>query len=249
MVQEHFKEIASEIRSDLDGNFERIRKESTEALVKKFGDQGHTVANSFVQAFEELNDFIRGQLLGAVLDAISKHGEPEDVRFGRTFLFNSDIAIQRSAIRILSKHGNTTDAESLSKLALQSSGDIKADAAVAALKLNSGVNGIATDFLKTEDPVLVALALKGMDPLPEEEALKGVEFLLSGEKTETRVKAIAYCAKSCSSTLLEKFLEKYLQKDSYYYNVVCWLDRVLYSPLPGLKEFYLRRLAEELERD
>lgn len=245
LVQEHFKEMTSEIRSDLNGNFERIKKEATENLERTFGDRGHSIAESF----NDLNDFIRGKFVRAALEVISEQGEAEDITFGRKFLFDSDTMIQRFAIRLLDKHGNPTDVESLVKLVLQSSGEIKVAAAATALKLTPGVNGVATDFLKTEDPVLVALTLTSIGLLPEEEALKTVEFLLSSEKAETRLKAVAYCAGSCSPALLKQFLEKYLQRDSYYYNVVCWFDRILYAPLPKLKQFYMSRLAEKLGRD
>jgi hypothetical protein len=39
-------------------------------------------------------------------------------------------------------------------------------------------------------------------------------------------------------------LEATLRKEKYYYNVVTWQDRLLYSPEP-LADFFLRKLAEE----
>jgi hypothetical protein len=39
-------------------------------------------------------------------------------------------------------------------------------------------------------------------------------------------------------------LESYLEKETYYYNVLTWLDRLLYSPSP-LREMFVRELEKE----
>jgi len=36
---------------------------------------------------------------------------------------------------------------------------------------------------------------------------------------------------------VEELLDEYLAKPTYYYNVVCWIDRVLYAPQLMRREF------------
>jgi len=45
---------------------------------------------------------------------------------------------------------------------------------------------------------------------------------------------------------LERLLERYTtEQGSYYYDVVCWIDRILWSP-PRLREMHRRQLRERL---
>ena len=45
---------------------------------------------------------------------------------------------------------------------------------------------------------------------------------------------------------LERFLNDYVQNETYYYNVVCWLDRILYAPR-SFKIMFRKQLAEKLK--
>lgn len=61
--------------------------------------------------------------------------------------------------------------------------------------------------------------------------------LLGEPKDANRVQAILCLSKKLSHDELEQILEEYVARDSYFYNVACWLDRILYAPT--LSENYL----------
>ena len=46
---------------------------------------------------------------------------------------------------------------------------------------------------------------------------------------------------------LRALLEQCVRRESYYYNIVAWLDRLLYAP-SLLREMYLRELQEKMFR-
>ena len=70
------------------------------------------------------------------------------------------------------------------------------------------------------------------------------EELLDDQSDGTRVRSLYYLSKYTDERGLEDLLSGYLSKESYYYNVVTWLDRLLYSSLP-LKEMFTRELEKE----
>jgi hypothetical protein len=66
--------------------------------------------------------------------------------------------------------------------------------------------------------------------------------VLAKDKWDTvRLRVLAYFIEKYSVEELERLLERYFQRysngETYYYDVVCWLDRVLYAPT-RLKETY-----------
>jgi len=74
-----------------------------------------------------------------------------------------------------------------------------------------------------------------------------VQSLLYSNRSDLRIKGLAFLARTRSRQELVSLLEKYPTGSStYYYNVVCWLDRILFSP-EQLRGEYLKRLQAKLE--
>src|SRR5262249_8702372 len=69
--------------------------------------------------------------------------------------------------------------------------------------------------------------------------------LLRHAKTEVRNLAIAYFITRYPKEHLEDLLREYLELPTYYYNVVCWFDRALYSPA-ALVPAYRKRFQKEI---
>lgn len=70
--------------------------------------------------------------------------------------------------------------------------------------------------------------------------------MLYDEKDDVRLIALSYLANAFSYDELESVLENYPNNYRYYYyNVICWLDRILYAP-SGLREMFSDRLKENL---
>jgi SOS response regulatory protein OraA/RecX len=68
---------------------------------------------------------------------------------------------------------------------------------------------------------------------------------LHDNKEGKRVRAVFYLQQHAKSKEeLEKVLRDYQERESYYYNVVTWLDRLLYAP-DLLREDFRRRLRKE----
>ena len=72
--------------------------------------------------------------------------------------------------------------------------------------------------------------------------------MLLNKDNDIREITVAYLMKELEQrrSSLEQVLDKYLENDSYYYNVVCWLDRILYAPRT-FKMIFRKQLAAKLD--
>ena len=78
-----------------------------------------------------------------------------------------------------------------------------------------------------------------------DEVKRVMESHLGRENEQIRTIALAVLVKAASETELRDVLARYLEQGHYYYNIVSWLDKVLYAPC-ALKEMYKRKLEEKI---
>jgi hypothetical protein len=69
--------------------------------------------------------------------------------------------------------------------------------------------------------------------------------LLNDEQASNRAQGVHYLSKRLGREELEQLLDEYPNEGTYYYDVVTWLDRLLYAP-QSLREMFLRDLDEEV---
>lgn len=179
---------------------------------------------------EKVSGIIISKYIQVALYAIAANGNSEDVIWGRRFI-NSDVnEIQIMAIEILKKFGTKDDAKLLLDVALNGTYKVSNEATKLALKLDPGVNGIAKYFFESNNPTLICLTIANL----QEDNLKYFKHtmipLLRSEHDLVRRDSYLYLAINCTPTELENILNEYVKQNSYYYDVVCWLDSILYAP-------------------
>jgi hypothetical protein len=76
------------------------------------------------------------------------------------------------------------------------------------------------------------------------EAMDLFAELLESENATERERAVYFFSKRLDRESLADLLEGQFEKETYYYNVVTWLDRLLYAPKP-LPDFFRRQLERE----
>ena len=235
----HFSRVSGRIRSDLQDRFETLRSNSIKNLYASCGE----LANDLVKNFAEKggDDYVRDRFVAAALAGLAESGEPGDVVIARQYLERGD-AVRVEAVRILSRFGEASDADTLFSIARTSYGQLKEHAAKAAIKLLPGSDGALRLLLEGEDRILMKLAVNALlDEDPEKVGLL-LEPLLDRKDDNIRLVALTYFLRRYSDEQLEQLLHQYLDKPSYYYNIVCWLDRILFAP-PPLKDHFRRELA------
>ena len=100
-------------------------------------------------------------------------------------------------------------------------------------------------MLDTESSTLVGTVVKYLQDSLVEETAKLLEPLLSHKNDDIRLKALVFFGRNLSAEELEELLTRYVSRGSYYYNVVCWLDRILYGP-SSFRDIFSKQLESKL---
>jgi HEAT repeat protein len=242
LATDHFDAIKGELRTDLDNGFERVRKQSIDWVEAKFGTE---YAKKLVEHFKDLDNFIRSQFVEAALTGLAINGEASDIRFGRQYLATDSASDTKiAAVRIVCRFGTAEDVPALLSVAKDGWGEARDEAGACALRLSPNPFEAARELIQSTSPKLVQAGYAWLYDQNSREAADFFETLLDSGSEKERLRAIYYFSKRRTSEELESVLEATLRKEKYYYNVVTWLDRLLYSPEP-LADFFLRKLAEE----
>lgn len=269
LAEDHFDQFSVRLRADLQDSFRSIKQKRIQdyrdAIVKMIRHKnGKELTDShieekhhkfiegmmekYIKEYEGIEDYNAGQFISAALSGLVKNGESSDLPFARRFLAERKPqyywAVETDAIRLIQRFGDESDVDSLLAVAQEAYGEIKELAAQTALQLSPGVNGVAKRFLEGDDSTLFRLASDALitEHLPEVKLL--MESYLASDTNYKRSTAVLFLVRTCSPGELRQVLERYIQRDSYFYNVVCWLDRVLFAPEP-VKSAFMQDLEKE----
>ncbi len=244
-----FDQRQDQIRADLRDGFARIKEASVARSRVRFGE----VAEEVLKQWVDLDDFIRSGFAAGALAGIATGGQSADADLARGYLPQGrkdvryeDQALQ--AIRVLQRFGSSADVQQLLKLATVTFGELKSASAAAALRLTKDVFDTSRHLLESDDSRLVGLAVEALWEKSPERVVELLYPYLHSEKEASRTRVVAYFAHRHSGKELQDLLQRYLNEETYYYNVVCWFDRALHAPRP-LKDAFLKQLRDSLAKD
>ena len=223
----YFQLIKGRIRSDLNQNFESLRKESESRFINQYGEG----AELYLKNLEDKTiQFLKDRFVSAALEGLSKNGKKSDIKFARKYLNNTDFNIaDNSAIEIIRKYGDSSDVESLLRSSSNTYGETSRNAAEVAYLYTSNKGNFIKRMLSSENSNFVDIGLKILSKSKIPNKIKIAKTLLKNDKDEIRIKGLSIIFKKYSIKELEKFLTDYTKQKTYYYNVVTWIDRCLYS--------------------
>lgn len=266
LAERHFDRVAAQVRDDLRGKFERLREgwardavNNVMAEVRKKGlpisdeeQLRERIKNSIHKGAgysSEIEEMIYREFAAAAIAGLVEHGEPHDVALARELLANRKKSsyygeAEAQAVRLIARFGDTGDLDALVEVAGGAHGDTKELAARTALRLSPGSEGVAKQFAGMKDSTLFRLALESLQTESSTSRRSFAEPFLSDAENFKRMEAIRFLAKASTPEELKDILSTYLMQSIYYYNVVCWLDRVLFSPAP-LREAYVGELGRD----
>jgi hypothetical protein len=241
LAVDHYDAVRNDIGADLENGFERVRQLSIAKIDSMMGTE---YAKKFAERFKKFDDFILSQFVEAALVGLASNGQLSDLRFGRKYLSSEGSATQLAAVRIVRRFGTSEDVPALLQISRESWGEARDEAGAAALYLSSNPVAVALELVQSNSPTLVGT---GYDWLYKQVSPEVEEFFnasLESESDTARIKALYYFSRSRSSGCLESMLEAQMNRATYYYNVVTWLDRLLYSPAP-LRDFFVKDLERQ----
>jgi hypothetical protein len=266
----HYHDESVQIESDLSNKFSYIREKAISKIKKDLGksadkmivnlkksakNQGKNIptelftqqfwknANKAIVELQEVDEFILGNFTIAALAGIALNGDPSSIRFGRQYLNHENTLVKKEALKIIERFGDSSDIPALIDLAKNSQGDLKIKSSALALTFASTYNEAVIPLIKTEDIQLVAQSIKHIWKDDLRKTRPVLEPLLKNRNDEIRKKAISYFVDKMSRKKLEIMLNQNLERTTYYYNIIHWLDKAIYAP-KIVKASLLKNLSE-----
>jgi hypothetical protein len=267
LARYHFASVSARLRTDLTEEFQADEHRFLEVATTKWAEFYSKPEGSYFQyglsmlsGRPRLNEeeytpeasakreakSTKNRYIAAALSGIVANGSVADVEFGRKYLSSDNYDVRLEAVRIIERFGDENDVPALIDTAKTTEGILQETTTRAALNRTSDVRENARALMLTTKDVVIGITigyLLNQRNLPRT-ALFLEPFLL--EKSDVvRKKTVAFFVTKLSEEELTQLLLKYTGQATYYYDVVCWLDRVLYAPQP-LKEVYRRKLEDEI---
>jgi hypothetical protein len=237
LATNHYDAIRDVLRTDLETNFARVRQQSIEAFNSRYGPEAGA---KIVDDFGKYEDFIKSRFVAAGLSGIAANGEPSDIRFGRQYLTSEKDYVKLPAVRIVSRFGTAEDVPSLLEIAKNHWGDARDEAGLAALRLTTQPFEVARELAQSGHQTLVQAGFDWLYEQDSDEVVKFFEGLLNSDGPSDRERAV-YFFSVRQQKENAAILERQFDRETYYYNVVTWLDRLLYAPEP-LRAFFAGQL-------
>ena len=246
LAVKHFRFLKERIRADLDSEFETLKSESENKWIEIDGDFGKKLSKE-INSKPEVINFYRERYILAALAGLSIHGKKEDVKYAREYLSNKKYEEDNfEALKIILHFGDKSDIEMLDKIALNSYEKTKMIAIEALFKFSEDRDSrLALIINKDETIYKTSLQMLLKYDLPYK--IEIARILLKSEIEDRRLDGLAILLHYLNETELEKFLDEYLKQDTYYYNVVTWLDKCLYA-VGIFKDLFKSKMLARLEK-
>jgi hypothetical protein len=185
-------------------------------------------ASGTIEAFERRAWILQLFCARAALQGLCSLGQGQDREIALRWVTKENLLVRIPAIDLLLKTALPEDADILTDLAVTSFGR-QLQCAEAAFDQSPSQDEPGLHLLRHGDNLVKRIALCLLSQrrilIPDEE----VQPLLRSEDTELRLSALAYLAAVHDEDFLSSLLASYLS-GYHYYNVVVWLDRLLYAP-------------------
>ena len=248
LATEHFEEFGDRLRRDLAEGFETFRAESRErelaalepslrraieALDWEGNDERTARAVEKYHSFLEGGEWNERAFTLAALRGIALHGERADAGLVRPHLLAEEAEVREAAAAALARVGGPDDVEALVAAAARRGGE---PFALAALAISPAPGGAATLLIDSPRSGAAIAAARHLHSRAAEISEGTVELLLAHSEADVRRIGVAVVVARAGeeSDPLEAQIERLLAGETYYYNVLALLDRLLHAP-PDLR--------------
>lgn len=243
LAVEHYKDFENILRKDIKSDFETIKLKSIKNFTTKYRITNEGEVDALLKN-ENINKFIKSEFISSALEGLLQHGNKNDVKYARKYLGKTNYnTADRVAIEMIAKYGNTADCKMLLNYAFNSKSEYKILPIKTVLSLRKNLSNIISSMLKSNDKDLLKIALLNLDSLKSQNNTKVAKEFLKNDDEAVRLISIKFLFLKYNKDELIDILNDYIKNDSYYYNVVTWLDRLIYAP-EYFEPIFLNKIKE-----
>jgi len=243
LIDEYHENHGERLRQDIENEFRDIT--------------GRALQTVLTRTDTDQDSFIVGKFYQAAFHALASHATPDDVQTACAFLQDPHDStftreITKDALEILSQHGGPNNTAILWEYVIRDDVDFRRQAAYLILDLDpERYEEHAVELLAQDDWAVQKRVFRHAMENDEELPHDVVHRLLYASEPQTRRGALAYLVQRIDEDEVQELLYRYPQTedvavDFYYYDVVGWLDRILFTP-ESIREYYRGELYEVLE--
>jgi hypothetical protein len=217
-----------DIRHDLKEEFKTKRI----AMLTSMASQENSTVAVLENTFKDVDEFMRSIFIEAGLKVLLEKGDPTDKYYAYKFIKMDSYRVSGVCQSMLIKYGNEEDAQFLFNYSIKNN-RIDTAILIKAFELDTankhdliekGFNSPINNL-----PILtLSYCFKNGITLTSDQNDKVME-MLKNKDYSVRELACAYIINFYSPTKLKQLLTKYQSTYPYYYNVVSYLDMVLFS--------------------
>lgn len=252
----NFPAMVVRIRQDLEDEFESLKSDSIEAAIQRGSAQNEVpaqlikdvIAKLLCEQKELFQKFRLVQFGTAAVSAIAEHAVSSDAVLARKYLSiceKHDERLGMAAVKILGQFGDLSDVDLLLSIAKDGySKTIREEAVRSVLKISDTSPVVLDSLLNSESAVLVSTGLSVIFTKARSAGIAKAKELLDSSFQSVRDAALLQLGTRLSPSDIEPILNDYLQQPHYFYNVVCWLDRLVYAG--SLRMAYLSKLEDQV---
>ncbi|GAB4022657.1 hypothetical protein GCM10028808_70790 [Spirosoma migulaei] len=254
LVETYYPTYKDTLRTDISSRFERIKAAKKKEPAIQLGKLRLPLRSPI-----ETDEFILGNFMINAITVLYQYASELDIPLAIGLLNNpnsgfSNKSVQRLAISIIQKYGSAREVSVVEQWVASSDYVVQKIAILSIFDHNNPADRLATmvHYLKEGElkfkRLVLTYALINKIELPIDELID----LLYQKQEGIRLLGLAYLVQISTTDQLETLLESYTTTDEtnrytlYYYNVVGWLDRILYSP-SQFNKYYRNKLMEFLE--
>ncbi len=241
LALDHFETVASTLPQDFKDGFRRIKEDSLRPIREARGEEE---AKKIDEAFKDLDQFIGEQFAEAALRGLAKNPLPEAVGIAKYYLMRDTYGSRDAALEVVLQFGSSEDVNDLLKMASETYGELQKKAALGALRLSSSPLETCREFFVSDDINLPKIAMHWFVMQSTFEVSKALKTFLYDKDQAFRISSLCGLVRRLDQGQLEDALNEYMQATTYFYDVVTWLDRLLYSP-PRFAEAFRNKLEME----
>jgi HEAT repeat protein len=236
LATEHFEAFSSMLVRDLREGFAH------------YGDAVNSTSPASKGVFSEQAASPRTPFVIAAIGALEQHGGPCHRSVLEGYLHHVNDQIHNAVVRALGTCGEKEDNDLLMELARSTNSVLARTAAEAVIKLNPGAEEILGYFLNSSDPLVFKFVTQSLADMNPDLVMPMIKIRLHDTSEKIRAIACAYVVSHLTNDESEELLSWYLSTNSYYYDVVFHLDRILYGA-PPLNEVFRANLLSLRERN
>ncbi len=242
LMHKYYDELSDKIVDDINTDFKAVLDNSIKLFSEQLGDQANEVVDNLQG---QLGEFVISTYIAKALSEIERHEDVRVLEAARRHLDSRFNGAKYYALKMLQKIGNEQDVKKIIEVARTSYGVVKDLAFEVALLLSENSVELIKENLLSKDSVAIKAsfdAVMNQENIQIEDTLKS---LLYDDNNSARLIAVYYFVNKLSRKDLEVLLQNYFREGMYYYDVICWLDRIIYAP-KELAQNYIRKLRNQL---